>query len=296
MGKKGKEPIIAPVTGTLYLVGTPIGNLGDITDRARQTLAAADLVAAEDTRRTGRLLDRLGIQARMISFFEGNETERIPEILRTLREGSDVAIVSDAGMPGLSDPGYRLVAACVDERIAVDVIPGPSAVVSALVVSGLPTDRFVFEGFLPRSGKARSQRLMALAGEARTTVLFESPRRVKATLSDLLAACGDRRVAVARELTKLHQEVIRGALSEVLERVGSRELKGEVVLVVEGMGRDGGANAPGADDAIRVAASLVRGGARKREAARQVSELTGVPAGRIYQGLVRASKEGENDT
>lgn len=274
------------MAGTLYLVGTPIGNLGDFTDRARETLAAVDLVAAEDTRRTGRLLAGLGVKARMLSFFEGNEADRIPEILRVLAEDSDVAVVSDAGMPGLSDPGYRLVAACVKEGIEVDVIPGPSAAVSALVVSGLPTDRFVFEGFLPRSGKARSQRLEALAGEARTIVLFESPRRVKTMLSDLLAACGDRRVAVVRELTKLHQEVIRGRLSEVLEQIGSRELKGEVVLVIEG-----GSPRPSGDEeeALNLAESLVQGGARKRDAARRVSELTGIPAGRIYDGLVRGS-------
>jgi len=276
------------VAGTLYLVGTPIGNLGDVTDRARETLAEVDLVAAEDTRRTGRLLAGLGVKARMLSFFEGNEAERIPELVRTLKEGSDVAVVSDAGMPGLSDPGYRLVAACVEEGIEVDVIPGPSAVVSALVVSGLPTDRFVFEGFLPRSGKSRSQRLEALAGEARTIVLFESPRRVKTTLSDLLAACGDRRVALVRELTKLHQEVIRGRLSEVLEQIESRELQGEVVLVVEGGQQQ---RPPKEEEAVRLASALVRDGLRKREAARQVSELTGIPAGRIYEGLVRRSSD-----
>jgi len=272
------------VAGTLYLVGTPIGNLGDLTDRARQTLAAVDLVAAEDTRRTGRLLGGLGIKARMLSFFEGNEEERIHELLRALAGGADVAVVSDAGMPGLSDPGYRLVAACVEAGIAVDVIPGPSAVVSALVVSGLPTDRFTFEGFFPKSGKARSERLEALSREPRTIVLFESPRRVTSTLGDLLAVCGDRRVAVVRELTKLHQEVIRGRLSEVLEQLGSKELKGEVVLVIEG-----GVSRPAGDEdeAVRLAASLVRDGARKREAARRVSELTGVPASRIYEGLVR---------
>jgi 16S rRNA (cytidine1402-2'-O)-methyltransferase len=276
------------VAGTLYLVGTPIGNLGDVTDRARETLAAVDLVAAEDTRRTGRLLAGLGVKARMLSFFEGNEADRIPEILRVLAEGSDVAVVSDAGMPGLSDPGYRLVAACVKEGIEVDVIPGPSAVVSALVVSGLPTDRFVFEGFLPRSGKARSQRLEALAGEARTIVLFESARRVKTTLSDLHAVGGDRRVAVVRELTKLHQEVIRGRLSDVLEQIGSRELQGEVVLVVEGGELQ---TMPKEEEAVRLAGALVRDGLRKREAARQVSELSGIPAGRIYDGLVRRSSD-----
>ncbi|HEV8420774.1 MAG TPA: 16S rRNA (cytidine(1402)-2'-O)-methyltransferase [Actinomycetota bacterium] len=273
------------MAGTLYLVGTPIGNLGDLTERARQTLAAVDLVAAEDTRRTGRLLGGLGIKARMVSFFEGNEADRTHELVRVLSDGRDVAVVSDAGMPGLSDPGYRLVAACVEAGIAVDVVPGPSAVVSALVISGLPTDRFVFEGFLPRSGKARSQRLQALVGDPRTIVLFESPKRVEATLSDLLSACGDRRVAVVRELTKLHQEVLRGRLSEVLEQIGSRELKGEVVLVMEG-----GTDRPAGDEdeAVQLAASLVRGGARKREAARRISELTGVPAGRIYDGLVRS--------
>lgn len=273
------------MAGTLYLVGTPIGNLGDLTERARQTLAAVDLVAAEDTRRTGQLLGGLGIKARMVSFFEGNEADRTHELVRVLSDGRDVAVVSDAGMPGLSDPGYRLVAACIEAGIAVDVIPGPSAVVSALVISGLPTDRFVFEGFLPRSGKARSQRLQALVGDPRTIVLFESPKRVEATLSDLLSACGDRRVAVVRELTKLHQEVLRGRLSEVLEQIGSRELKGEVVLVVEG-----GTDRPAGDEdeAVQLAASLVRGGARKREAARRISELTGVPAGRIYDGLVRS--------
>jgi 16S rRNA (cytidine1402-2'-O)-methyltransferase len=284
----GNQPIIDVVAGTLYLVGTPIGNLGDISDRARQTLASVDLVAAEDTRRTGRLLAGLGVKARMLSFFEGNEAERVPELLLALEEGSDVAVVSDAGMPGLSDPGYRLVAACVEEGIEVDVIPGPSAVVSALVVSGLPTDRFVFEGFLPRSGKSRSQRLDVLAGEARTIVLFESPKRVKATLNDLLAACGDRRVAIVRELTKLHQEVIRGRLSEVLEQIGSRELKGEVVLVLKGGELQ---TMPKEEEAVRLAGALVRDGLRKREAARQVGELTGIPAGRVYEGLVRGSSD-----
>lgn len=275
------------MAGTLYLVGTPIGNLGDMTDRARQTLGAVDLVAAEDTRRTGRLLSGLGIKARMLSFFEGNEVERIPELLRTLAGGSDVALVSDAGMPGLSDPGYRLVAACVEAGIAVDVIPGPSAVVSALVFSGLPTGRFAFEGFLPRSGKARSERLETLAGEERTIVLFESPRRVTSTLRDLLGACGDRRVAVVRELTKLHQEIIRGRMSEVVAQIGSRELKGEVVLVLEG-GRP--QSSGDESEAVRLADSLVQGGARKRDAARRVSALTGVPASRIYDGLVRSSR------
>jgi 16S rRNA (cytidine1402-2'-O)-methyltransferase len=275
---------MASSPGTLFLVGTPIGNLEDMTDRARRVLGSVDLIAAEDTRRTGRLLAGFGITGRLVSFFEGNERSRVPELVQALREGSDVAVVSDGGMPGLSDPGYRLVAACVEEDISVDVVPGPSAPVAALVVSGLPTDRFVFEGFLPRSGVARARRLEALAAEPRTIVLFESPRRVAETLSDLRAALGDRRAAMVRELTKLHQEVLRGALSELHETLRDRELKGEVVLVVEGA-RD----LPAAGDlteAFRQAQELVRGGARKRDAAREAARATGVTASRIYAALV----------
>jgi len=275
---------MASSPGTLFLVGTPIGNLEDMTDRARRVLGSVDLIAAEDTRRTGRLLAGFGITGRLVSFFEGNERSRVPELVQALRDGSDVAVVSDGGMPGLSDPGYRLVAACVEEDIPVDVVPGPSAAVAALVVSGLPTDRFVFEGFLPRSGGARAGRLEALAAEPRTIVLFESPRRVAKTLSDLRAALGDRRAAMVRELTKLHQEVLREPLSRLLDTLRDRELKGEVVLVVEGA-RD----VPAAGDlaeAVRQAEELVRGGARKRDAARQAARATGVPASRIYAALV----------
>lgn len=274
------------MTGTLYMVGTPIGNLEDITDRAKRTLSEVDLVAAEDTRRTGRLLAHVGVKKPLLSLFEGNEKERIPFLLGRLREGVNVAVVSDAGMPGLSDPGYRLVTACVEAGIPVDVVPGPSAVLSALVVSGLPTDRFVFEGFLPRAGTHRADRLRAIAGETRTVVLFESPKRLERTLADLLAAGGDRRIAVARELTKLHQEVLRGSLAEVAERIRGRELKGEVVLVIGGANED----KPGEGEAFDIAAELVSGGARKREAAREASRRTGVPTGRIYEALVSSGK------
>jgi 16S rRNA (cytidine1402-2'-O)-methyltransferase len=280
------------MTGTLYMVGTPIGNLEDITDRARRVLAGVDLVAAEDTRRTGRLLARLGVKARLISFFEGNEMARVPQLVAALRSDEDVAVVSDAGMPGLSDPGYRLVAACVAAGIAVDVVPGPSAAVAALVISGLPTDRFVFEGFLPRSGRARGSRIAALAHEPRTVVLFESPRRVVALLADLLEACGDRRVAVARELTKLHQEVHRGRLSEVRAAMAERAPRGEVVIVLEGVPE----GSTGAEEAVRVAQEMVAKGARKREAARRASRITGVPAGRLYGALVSSDREVDEDS
>jgi len=275
---------MAASPGTLFLVGTPIGNLEDMTDRARRVLGSVDLIAAEDTRRTGRLLAGFGIKRRLVSFFEGNERSRVPELVQALREGSDVAVVSDGGMPGLSDPGYRLVAACVQEDIPVDVVPGPSAAVAALVVSGLPTDRFVFEGFLPRSGHARTRRLEGLAAEPRTIVLFESPRRVAKTLSDLRGALGDRRAAMVRELTKLHQELLRAPLSRLHESLRDRELKGEVVLVVEGA-REAPESGDLAD-AVRQAGELVTGGARKRDAARQAARATGVPASRIYAALV----------
>jgi 16S rRNA (cytidine1402-2'-O)-methyltransferase len=280
------------MTGTLFLVGTPIGNLEDITDRAKRTLSEVDLIAAEDTRRTGQLLAHVGVKRPLISLFEANEKERIPLLVGRLREGTNVAVVSDAGMPGLSDPGYRLVAACVEAGIPVDVVPGPSAVLSALVVSGLPTNRFVFEGFLPRGGTHRADRLRALAAEDRTVILFESPKRLERTLADLLAAGDDRRVAVARELTKLHQEVLRGTMTEVLKRIGQRELRGEVVLVIEGASPA----KPGEAEAFGIATGLVSGGARKREAAREASRQTGVPAGRIYQALVSLGRTGATST
>jgi 16S rRNA (cytidine1402-2'-O)-methyltransferase len=279
------------MTGTLFLVGTPIGNLEDLTDRARRTLGQVDLVAAEDTRRTGRLLEAIGVKARLMSFFQGNEAERVPELIGLLREGRDVALVTDGGMPSVSDPGYLLVAACAREGLPVDVVPGPSAALAALVVSGLPTDRFVFEGFLPRSGRARAERIAAMAGEPRTTVLFESPRRLRRTLTDLLEACGDRGVVVARELTKLHQEVLRGRLSEILGEIGERELKGEIAVVLEGIGT-GRTGDP--RKALRIAMELVERGARKREAARAAAARTGVPAGRIYQAMVEGG--GDIDT
>ena len=270
--------------GTLYLVGTPIGNLDDMTDRARRTLASVDVVAAEDTRRTGRLLARFGIEARTTSLYEGNERARTEELVAVLKRGRDVALVSDAGMPGLSDPGFRLVRECAQEGIPIRVVPGPSAAIAALVVSGLPSDRFVFEGFLPRRAGQRRARLAALASEERTIVLFESPRRARATLREIADALGERRVALARELTKLHEEVIRGTASEVLGRVGQRDLKGEVVLVVEGAQEraEGDLDAAG-----REARALIEGGLRPRAAASEAARRHGVPANDVYRSLVQ---------
>jgi 16S rRNA (cytidine1402-2'-O)-methyltransferase len=275
------------MAGTLYLVGTPIGNLGDLTDRARATLGEAEVVAAEDTRRTGALLRRLGIRPpELVSFFEGNERERAGELLGALRDGRDVALVTDAGMPSVSDPGFRLVRACAEEGIDVRVVPGPSAAVAALVVSGLPTDRFVFEGFLPRRAGERHERLRALAEDPRTIVLFESPRRVAATLEEVVEVLGDRRVALARELTKVHEEVVRGSASEVLAEVRRRgELKGEVALVVEGAA-GGPASKPAMERLVAEARELAAGGMRKREAASEVARRHGASANAIYRELI----------
>jgi len=271
------------VTGCLHIVGTPIGNLGDLTERARATLAAVDLVAAEDTRRTGRLLAHLGISTRLVSLFEGNERSRTEQVLAELQGGAEVALVSDAGMPGVSDPGFRLVRACTEAGIDVRVVPGPSAVTAALVVSGLPVDRWVFEGFLPRKAGERRERLRGLANDPRTLVLFESPRRLAALLQSVLAELGDRRIAVARELTKVHEEVIRGLVSHVLRRLGDATPRGEVVVVVEG--------ARGAEEVdlvalVEEARRLVGGGMRKREAAAAVARGSGGSANEIYQALV----------
>lgn len=271
------------MAGVLHVVATPIGNLGDLTDRARETLASVDLVVAEDTRRTGKLLASLRIDARMRSMFEGNERRRTGEVLAALRDGRDVALVSDGGTPLVSDPGYLLVRACIDDGIEVRAVPGPSAVIAALVVSGLPTERFVFEGFLPRSAAERRARLMAMADESRTVVLYESPRRLAALLGDLAALDAGRRVAVCRELTKLHEEVLRGTVAEVHAVVGEGPVRGEVVVVLEGRPAETPVDV---DAAVAEARGLVADGARKREAAHRVAERTGVPANAIYRALV----------
>jgi len=272
------------VSGILYLVGTPIGNLKDMTDRVRETLEDVDVIAAEDTRRTGRLLASCGIgKKKTLSLFEGNERTRTRELVQILRDGKDVGLVSDAGMPGLSDPGFPLVRACIDEGIDVRVVPGPSAVVAALVVSGLPTDRYVFEGFLPKRVGERHTRLRMMAHDPRTVVLFESPLRVATLLRDVLVELGDRQVAIARELTKRHEEVVRGRVSEVLARLGDHELKGEVVVVLEGSREPHLVDLEALVDEAR---ALIAAGMRKREAATEVAHERGASVNEIYRKLV----------
>ncbi|HEY8202555.1 MAG TPA: 16S rRNA (cytidine(1402)-2'-O)-methyltransferase [Actinomycetota bacterium] len=224
--------------GRLLVCGTPIGNLEDVTLRLLRVLGEVDRIAAEDTRRTMKLLSHHGIHARLVSYHQANEHARVPELVALMRGGEQIALVTDAGMPGISDPGYLLVDACVREGIPVEVVPGPSAVTSALAVGGLPSERFTFEGFLPRKQGERRRRLAAAGSQDRTLVVFESPARIRRTLEEIREVLGERRIAVARELTKLHEEVLRGRVSEVLDAIGGRQLKGEIVVVVEGATRN----------------------------------------------------------
>ncbi len=276
--ESGHDRVRSP--GRLVLVATPIGNLGDLSTRAIEALRTAALVCCEDTRRTGKLLHLAGISARMAVTNEHTEIARVGEVIELLAAGHDVAVVSDAGTPGISDPGERLVRAVLDAGHEVTAVPGPAAVVMALVVSGIDSTRFVFEGFLPRSGSERTERLADLAAERRTSVLYEAPHRMVRTIRDLGAACGgDRRVALARELTKLHEEIWRGTLGDAVRHLDEVEPRGEYVVVLAGAARPAAAD----DDTIRAALSdqLMRGATRKDAVATVMSRL-GASKRRVY--------------
>jgi 16S rRNA (cytidine1402-2'-O)-methyltransferase len=246
-------------------VATPIGNLEDVTRRALRVLAEADLVAAEDTRHSRRLLEHAGISAPVVSLFEHNERAKVPGLIRTLREGAHIALVTDAGSPGIADPGYPLVRAAVAEGIRVESVPGPSAVIAALQVSGLPTDAFTFVGFLPPRGGARRRRLEELARRRETLVAFESPHRIEACLADLEAVWGARPIALARELTKAFEEVLRGSAREVREALTADKRRGEMVLVLSGWTRrDEAAERDAAGAAAGAARDAARGTRRGR--------------------------------
>ena len=275
------DPAPAPGRGRLVLVGTPIGNLGDLTPRAVEALAAADLVCCEDTRRTGRLLQHAGIRARELRVVNDHTEDRaVADVLARIGRGETVAVVTDAGMPGISDPGEQLVAAAAAAGHIIEVVPGPSAAITALVASGLPAGRFVFEGFLPRKGSGRTQRLGVVAVERRTVVLYEAPHRVARTLSDLVAACGgDRRIVLARELTKLNEELWRGTLDDAVRHVEDVEPRGEYVLVLDG------APVPDEltdDDLLAALARAREAGASTRDAVAEVVADLGVAKRRVY--------------
>lgn len=276
------------------MVGTPIGNLGDLSPRAAEALATADCICCEDTRRTGRLLSLAGIERRrdvpLVRIDDHTEASRIGDVLARLGRGERVIVVTDAGMPGIADPGERLVRAAAKEGFDVEVVPGPSAAVAGLVLSGLPTGRFVFEGFLPRKGAGRAERLADLAGERRTVVLYEAPHRVARTLRDLAAAFGDdRQVALARELTKLHEEVHRSTLAEAAAWAEAREPAGEFVLVVEGAPAPPGADDEAIETAVREALTA---GLSPRDAAASVAASLDVPRRRAYDAAIAMRRSG----
>jgi 16S rRNA (cytidine1402-2'-O)-methyltransferase len=275
-------------TGRLVLVATPIGNLEDLSPRAARALASADLVAAEDTRRTRVLLDHLGIRAVMTSVHEHNEERRVEPLLDRVEAGQVVAVVTDAGTPGLSDPGFLLVRAAYARGLRVEAIPGPAAAIQALVVSGLPMDRFVFEGFLPRRAGPRARRLAELAAEERTLVFYVAPHRAAEDLRAMASAFGDREAALARELTKLHEEVWHGDLPALAERAAGG-VRGEVTVVVAGAPSSADAAPDSAELARRVAA-LVAAGSGRREATAEVAKAAGVPRRVVYQAVLDARR------
>jgi 16S rRNA (cytidine1402-2'-O)-methyltransferase len=266
--------------GRLVVCPTPIGNLEDVTLRVLSALRDADVVACEDTRRTRVLLERYGVQATLISYHEHNERERTAELVERMRAGAVVALVSDAGMPLVSDPGYVLVQGCVAAGLEVEVLPGPSAALAALVASALPSDAWRFAGFLPRK---RSD-LVAVLGSPETVVAFESPKRVASSLAVLASLDPARQVAVCRELTKVHEEVVRGTAGELAARYADASPRGEVVLVIGGAPARSGVD-PAAVDAVR---RLVDAGARARVAARVVADLTGTPANALYREVAES--------
>jgi 16S rRNA (cytidine1402-2'-O)-methyltransferase len=273
------------VRGRLVVCGTPIGNLDDASPRLAKALAEADLVACEDTRQARKLLAHLGVRARTVSYHEVGERARAERLADQIAAGVRVALVSDAGMPLVSDPGYELLRLCLARGLPVEVVPGPSAALAALVLSGLPADRFCFEGFLPRKPGQRARRLGELAAERRTMVFFEAPHRVLDTLAAMAEAFGlDRPAAAARELTKLHEEVLRGSLGELWARLEARGPRGEFTLVVGGAPA---AAAPAADLAGAVA-RLVEAGASARDAISEVARSTGTPRREVYQAVLAA--------
>ena len=272
------------MSGKLIVVGTPIGNLSDFSPRAAQTLSQVDFIAAEDTRVTQKLLNHLNIKKPMISYFEHNKYERGRVICDRILSGETCALVSDAGMPAISDPGELLVAQCAELGIQTLVVPGPSAAVSALAVSGLPTGRFTFEGFLSVNKKSRREHLEEVRDEPRTMIFYEAPHKLAATLRDMLEAWGDRRIALVREITKIHEEVIRTTLSGAAERFADGSARGEFVLVIEGAPRR---REPkfSPESAVALAKELMAGGCSASEAAKQAARETGFKKGDLYQKI-----------
>ena len=275
------------MAGTLYLVPTPIGNLGDISRRAAEVLGEVDLIAAEDTRVTLKLLSHLGLKKPMVSYYRHNTDQAGEQLLERLLAGENVALVTDAGTPAVSDPGEALVALCAQHGVEVTALPGPCALVTALSVSGLPTARFTFEGFLPMNKKNRRAQLEGLAAEERTMIFYEAPHKLLATLADLKETFGsERRISLCRELTKLHEEVVRTTLGEAAERYESQSPRGEFVLVVEGAApRE--AERASLEEALEQVEALCGQGLSRKDAVKQTAKVLGLSRNEIYAAAVK---------
>ena len=272
--------------GIIFVVGTPIGNLSDLTPRAAETLEKGDFIAAEDTRVTLKLLNHLGIKKPMISYFEHNKLQRGEEICRRILAGESCAIVTDAGMPCISDPGEELIKQCAEYGIKTEVVPGPSAVISALCVSGLSTGRFTFEGFLSVNKKSRKEHLDALKDEQRTMIFYEAPHKLPNTLKDLYEHFGERRLTICRELTKLHEEIIRTTTKEAFENYSEGTLKGEIVLVLEGAEKETEKKFT-LGEAVALAEKFMAEGKKTSDAAKQAASVTGFKKNDIYKELMQ---------
>jgi len=269
------------LTGTLYIVATPIGNLEDITLRAIRILKEVDLIAAEDTRHTRHLLDRYQIKTQLTSYHDHNKEEKAPVLIERMLEGNRVALVSDAGTPGISDPGYFLINLAIDRKISVVPIPGATAAIAALSVSGMPTNSFIFEGFLPAKHQARLKRLKELAKEERTIIFYEAPHKIIRTIEDMIEVFGDRRTVVSRELTKIHEETIRGSLPEILKHLQTGSNKGEFTIILRGA-----AEKPlqqDIDTAEYLKNLILHRGLSKKEAISAASEELGMPKKDVYK-------------
>lgn len=279
------------MAGILYVVGTPIGNLGDISPRALSTLEEVDFIAAEDTRVTLKLLNHFEIKKPMVSYFEHNKHERGEIICQRILNGESCAIVTDAGMPCISDPGEMLIKQCIEYGIKTQVVPGPSAVISALAISGLPTGRFIFEGFLSVNKKSRREHLNEVKNEKRTMIFYEAPHKLNATLKDMLESFGDRKISIVRELTKIHEEVINTTLEKAVEAYKDAPLKGEIVLIIEGATIEEATEEYTLDDAVRMAQAMAEDeDISISEATKRTAKLTGIKKGVIYKAIT----EGDN--
>ena len=274
----------------LYLVATPIGNLGDISRRALETLESVDFIAAEDTRVTRKLLTHFGIKKPLVSYYEHNKSESGAAIIERLKNGESAALVTDAGMPAISDPGEDIVSACASAGIDVIVVPGPCAAVSALSASGLPTGRFTFEGFLSTSNKSRREHLEELKSERRTMIFYEAPHKLKKTLEDMLEAFGDRRVSLSREMTKIHEETIRTTLSGAVKYFAEKPPRGEFALVIEGCPKPERRKMP-IEDALTLVKELESGGMTLRDAVKEAAGLTGISKNALYGAAVSEKSE-----